>query len=112
MQDITGGLPRVTELFGARKPTDHAIISGPANPHDILRVKGEKELAAWLVNEIQQVYRLRGVGINDKQIEAIVRQMLRRVRIKEVGDTNLLVDEQVEKYVFERDNARVMECAK
>jgi len=170
VQDITGGLPRVAELFEARKPKDHAIISeidgivsfgkdtkgkrkvvitpfgvdggllpdqgreylipkgkhiqvqpgdhvragdplqdGPANPHDILRVKGEKELAAWLVNEIQQVYRLQGVGINDKHIEAIVRQMLRRVRIKEVGDTNFLVDEQVEKYIFERDNARIME---
>ncbi|MGE0327316.1 MAG: DNA-directed RNA polymerase subunit beta', partial [Polyangiaceae bacterium] len=60
-------------------------------------------------NEIQQVYRLQGVGINDKHIEAIVRQMLRRVRIKDVGDTNFLIDEQVEKYVFERENARVME---
>jgi DNA-directed RNA polymerase subunit beta' len=170
VQDITGGLPRVAELFEARKPKDHAIISeidgmvqfgkdtkgkrkvvitpydiagqlqpdqareylipkgkhiqvqpgdhvragdplqdGPANPHDILRVKGEKELAAWLVNEIQQVYRLQGVGINDKHIEVIVRQMLRRVRIKEVGDTNFLVDEQVEKYVFERENKRVMD---
>ncbi|HEY6561960.1 MAG TPA: DNA-directed RNA polymerase subunit beta' [Polyangiaceae bacterium] len=170
VQDITGGLPRVAELFEARKPKDHAIISeidgivsfgkdtkgkrkvvitpygidgqqqpdqareylipkgkhiqvqpgdhvragdplqdGPANPHDILRVKGEKELAAWLVNEIQQVYRLQGVGINDKHIEAIVRQMLRRVRIKEVGDTNFLIDEQVEKYIFERENARVIE---
>jgi DNA-directed RNA polymerase subunit beta' len=137
VQDITGGLPRVAELFEARKPKDHAIISeidgevsfgkdtkgkrkviitplapdlhplsdqsreylipkgkhiqvqpgdrvragdplqdGPPNPHDILRVKGEKELAAWLVNEIQQVYRLQGVGINDKHIEVIVRQML------------------------------------
>ena len=74
-----------------------------------MRVKGEKELAAWLVNEIQQVYRLQGVTINDKHIEGIVRQMLRRVRVKEVGDTNFLVDEQVEKYVFERENARVME---
>ncbi|MEZ4220851.1 MAG: DNA-directed RNA polymerase subunit beta' [Polyangiaceae bacterium] len=169
VQDITGGLPRVAELFEARKPKDHAIISeidgmvsfgkdtkgkrkviitpygldgqllsdqareylipkgkhiqvqpgdhvragdplqdGPANPHDILRVKGEKELAAWLVNEIQQVYRLQGVGINDKHIEGIVRQMLRRVRIKEVGDTTFLIDEQVEKYVFERENARVL----
>jgi DNA-directed RNA polymerase subunit beta' len=170
VQDITGGLPRVAELFEARKPKDHAIISeidgqvsmgkdtkgkrkviitpygldgtlqpdqareylipkgkhiqvqagdhvragdplqdGPANPHDILRVKGEKELAAWLVNEIQQVYRLQGVGINDKHIEVIVRQMLRRVRIKEVGDTSFLIDEQVEKHVFERENARVLE---
>src|SRR5689334_6337845 len=170
VQDITGGLPRVAELFEARKPKDHAIISeidgevsmgkdtkgkrkvvitpispeggaqpdlareylvpkgkhiqvqpgdrvragdplqdGPANPHDILRVKGEKELAAWLVNEIQQVYRLQGVGINDKHIEVIVRQMLRRVRIKDVGDTNFLVDEQVEKHLFEKENERILE---
>jgi DNA-directed RNA polymerase subunit beta' len=169
-QDITGGLPRVAELFEARKPKDHAIIAeidgevsfgkdtkgkrkvvitpfstdgtqltdqsreylipkgkhiqvqpgdrvragdplmdGPANPHDILRVKGEKELAAYLVNEIQQVYRLQGVAINDKHIEVIVRQMLRRVRIKDVGDTNFLIDEQVEKYIFERENQRVIE---
>jgi len=170
VQDITGGLPRVAELFEARKPKDHAIISeidgevnfgkdtkgkrkviitpmgpdaqmlsdqareylipkgkhiqvqpgdrvragdplmdGPPNPHDILRVKGEKELAAWLVNEIQQVYRLQGVNINDKHIEVIVRQMLRRVRVREVGDTNFLVDEQVEKHLFERENERVLE---
>ncbi len=169
-QDITGGLPRVAELFEARKPKDHAIIAeidgeisfgkdtkgkrkvvitpfstegqlltdqsreyliakgkhiqvqpgdrvrageplmdGPANPHDILRVKGEKELAAYLVNEIQQVYRLQGVAINDKHIEVIVRQMLRRVRIKDVGDTNFLIDEQVEKYLFERENARILD---
>jgi DNA-directed RNA polymerase subunit beta' len=169
VQDITGGLPRVAELFEARKPKDHAVISeidgeisfgkdmkgkrriiatpfgpdgsalheqareylipkgkhlqvqpgdrvrsgdplmdGPANPHDILRVKGEKELAAWLVNEIQQVYRLQGVTINDKHIEIIVRQMLRRVRIKEVGDTSFLVDEHVEKHMFEAENERVM----
>jgi len=161
-KDITGGLPRVAELFEARKPKDHAVISeidgviafgkdtkgkrkvvitpeigepkeyliakgkhltvkegdhvragesmmdGPASPHDILKVKGEKELAAWLVNEIQQVYRLQGVSINDKHIEAIVRQMLRRVRIKEVGDSNFLSDEQVEKTVFERENERVI----
>jgi DNA-directed RNA polymerase subunit beta' len=161
-KDITGGLPRVAELFEARKPKDHAIVAdidgvvnfgkdtkgkrklvitpetgepreyliakgrhltvkegdrvrvgealmdGPANPHDILRVKGEKELAAWLVNEIQQVYRLQGVGIHDKHIEAIVRQMLRRVRIKEVGDTNFLMDETVEKTQFVRENERVI----
>ena len=170
VQDITGGLPRVAELFEARKPKDHAIITeidgevnfgkdtkgkrkviitpyspeghamtdqareylipkgkhiqvqtgdrvragdplqdGPPNPHDILRVKGEKELAAWLVNEIQQVYRLQGVGINDKHIEVIVRQMLRRVRVKDVGDTNFLVDEQVEKHIFEKENEGVIE---
>jgi DNA-directed RNA polymerase subunit beta' len=169
-QDITGGLPRVAELFEARKPKDHAIIAeidgevsfgkdtkgkrkviitpfshdghaltdqareyliakgkhiqvqpgdrvrageplmdGPANPHDILRVKGEKELAAYLVNEIQQVYRLQGVAINDKHIEVIVRQMLRRVRIKDVGDTNFLIDEQIEKHLFEKENQRVIE---
>lgn len=169
VQDITGGLPRVSELFEARKPKDHAIVSeidgevsfgkdtkgkrkvvvtpfdqdgnridnlareyliakgkliqvhpgdriragdqlmaGPANPHDILRVKGEIELAAWLVNEIQQVYRLQGVGINDKHIEVIVRQMLRRVRIKEVGDTNFLVDEPVEKHTFEQKNREII----
>jgi DNA-directed RNA polymerase subunit beta' len=176
VQDITGGLPRVAELFEARKPKDHAIIAeidgevsfgkdtkgkrklvvtplddhgqtiaeqareylipkgkhiqvqpgdrvragdplqdGPPNPHDILRVKGEKELAFWLVNEIQQVYRLQGVGINDKHIEVIVRQMLRRVRIKEVGDTNFLVDEQVEKHHLrgrERAGARAQRQAR
>jgi DNA-directed RNA polymerase subunit beta' len=161
-KDITGGLPRVAELFEARKPKDHAVISeidglvtfgkdtkgkrkvvitpdvgepkeyliakgkhltvkdadrvragealmdGPASPHDILKVKGEKELAAWLVNEIQQVYRLQGVTINDKHIEVVVRQMLRRVRIKDAGDTTFLPDEQVEKAVFERENERVI----
>ena len=90
---------------GDRVRAGEPLQDGPANPHDILRVKGEKELAAWLVNEIQQVYRLQGVGINDKHIEVIVRQMLRRVRIKDVGDTNFLVDEQVEKHLFERENA-------
>ncbi|MFI5308242.1 MAG: DNA-directed RNA polymerase subunit beta', partial [Polyangiales bacterium] len=161
-KDITGGLPRVAELFEARKPKDHAIVAdvdglvsfgkdtkgkrkliirpevgephehlfskgrhltvkegdyvtageplmdGPNNPHDILRVKGEKTLAAWLVNEIQQVYRLQGVTINDKHIETIVRCMLRRVRIKEVGDTSFLVDEHVDKRMFERENERVI----
>ncbi|MEM7446613.1 MAG: DNA-directed RNA polymerase subunit beta' [Myxococcota bacterium] len=161
-KDITGGLPRVAELFEARKPKDHAVISeidgqvsfgkdtkgkrkvvitpevgepkefliqkskhltvkdgdrvrageslmdGPANPHDILKVKGEKELAAWLVNEIQQVYRLQGVTINDKHIEVIVRQMLRRVRIKDAGDTEFLPDEQIEKALFERENEKVI----
>ena len=161
-KDITGGLPRVAELFEARKPKDHAIVAeiegtvtfgkdtkgkrkivitpeigdpkeyliakgkhltvkdsdyvragealmdGPANPHDILKVKGEKELAAWLVNEIQQVYRLQGVTINDKHIEVIVRQMLRRVRISDPGDTQFLPEEQVEKAVFDHENERVI----
>ena len=161
-KDITGGLPRVAELFEARKPKEHAIISeidgvvsfgkdtkgkrkviitpdvgepseyliakgkhlsvrdgdrvrtgeplmdGAANPHDILAVRGEKELAKYLVDEVQEVYRLQGVKINDKHIEVIVRQMLRRVRVTDVGDTNFLVDEQVEKYIFEEENARVI----
>jgi DNA-directed RNA polymerase subunit beta' len=161
-KDITGGLPRVAELFEARKPKDHAIVSeidgavsfgkdtkgkrkviitpefgepkeylipkgraltvheqdrvkagealmdGSSNPHDILRVLGEKALAHYLVDEIQEVYRLQGVKINDKHIEAIVRQMLRRVRIKDVGDTKFLVEEQCEKLEFEAENERVM----
>ena len=84
------------------------LMDGAANPHDILRVLGEKELAKYLVDEIQEVYRLQGVKINDKHIEVIVRQMLRRVRVTDVGDTNFLVDEQVEKHVFEEENERVM----
>jgi DNA-directed RNA polymerase subunit beta' len=161
-KDITGGLPRVAELFEARKPKDHAVVSevdgivgfgkdtkgkrkilvtpdvgeaheylipkskhisvhegdrvkageplmdGAANPHDILKVLGEKALARYLVDEIQEVYRLQGVKLNDKHIECIVRQMLRRVRVKEVGDTLFLADEQVEKHIFELENERVM----
>jgi DNA-directed RNA polymerase subunit beta' len=166
-KDITGGLPRVAELFEARKPKEHAVISeidgvvsfgkdtkgkrkvvitpeidgklrpdhakeyligkgkhisvhtsdrvragealmdGAANPHDILRVLGEKELARYLVDEVQEVYRLQGVKINDKHIETIVRQMLRRVRIVDVGDSTFLADEQVEKFAFEEENERV-----
>jgi len=162
-KDITGGLPRVAELFEARKPKEHALISeidgtvgfgkdtkgkqkvvitpdigdpveylvskgkhlsvlegdrvrageplmdGAANPHDILKVLGEKELAKYLVDEIQEVYRLQGVRINDKHIEVIVRQMLRRVRITDVGDTRFILEEQVEKYVFQEENNRVQE---
>ncbi len=161
-KDITGGLPRVAELFEARKPKEFAMISdidgtvefgkdlkgkravvirpevgepkeyiiprgkhvsvhegdyvragealmdGPSNPHDILRVKGDKALARYLVDEIQEVYKLQGVKINDKHIEVIVRQMLKRVKIREVGDTHFLVDDQVEKFVFEEENARVI----
>jgi DNA-directed RNA polymerase subunit beta' len=162
-KDITGGLPRVAELFEARKPKEFALISdidgvvefgkdlkgkrkvvirpevgetkeyimprgkhvsvhegdmiragealmdGPANPHDILRVLGDKALARYLVDEIQEVYKLQGVKINDKHIEVIVRQMLKRVRIKEVGDTHFLVDDQVEKFAFEEENERVIQ---
>ncbi|MBI2570244.1 MAG: DNA-directed RNA polymerase subunit beta' [Candidatus Schekmanbacteria bacterium] len=160
-KDITGGLPRVIELFEARKPKDHAVISeiegtvrvggiekgmrrvavegdegtrkdyslprgmhvnvldgdrvragepltdGPVNPHDILHVLGEKELQKSLVNEIQEVYRLQGVDINDKHIEVIVRQMLRQVRITKVGDTEFLDGEQVDRWQFLEENERV-----
>jgi len=161
-KDITGGLPRVVELFEARKPRETAVISeidgsvkygdvskgqrkisvvadngkeneyllprgvhiavqegervqageplmdGPRNPHDILAVLGEKELQNYLVNEIQEVYRLQGVNINDKHIEVIVRQMMRWVRVEDVGDTEFLVDEQVDKFHFREENERVI----
>ncbi len=162
-KDITGGLPRVAELFEARRPKEsatvteisglvsfgklskgkreivvtpergetrkyliqrgkhiivhegdyvragEALIDGPVNPHDVLRILGTKDLARYLVDEIQEVYQLQGVKINDKHIEIIVRQMLKRVRINEVGDTNFIIDEPVEWWVFEEENRRVME---
>jgi DNA-directed RNA polymerase subunit beta' len=98
----------VTVHEGDRVRAGEPLMDGAANPHDILRVLGEKELAKYLVDQVQEVYRLQGVRINDKHIEVIVRQMLRRVRIKEVGDTNFLVDEQVEKHQFEEENQRVI----
>jgi len=161
-KDITGGLPRVAELFEARKPKEVAIITetdgvvsfgketkgkrrvvvtaengeaqeylipkgknitvnegdfvragdplmdGAANPHDILKIKGEAELANYLVDEIQEVYRLQGVKINDKHIEVIVRQMLRRVKIRHPGDTEFLVDEPVEKWKYDEENERIV----
>ena len=161
-KDITGGLPRVVELFEARKPkataviteidgvvhyggisrgqrkiivenkeaetkTDYliprgvhinvqegedvkageALMDGPRNPHDILRVLGEKELQRYLVNEIQEVYRLQGVNINDKHIEVIARQMMRWIKVEDVGDTGFLLEEQVDKFRFEEENERV-----
>jgi DNA-directed RNA polymerase subunit beta' len=160
-KDITGGLPRVAELFEARKPKEFAIVSendgvvsfgtdvrgkrrvlvtpeggepteylipkgkhiavhegdhvrkgealmdGSSNPHDILRIQGVKALAKYLVDEVQEVYRLQGVKINDKHIETIVRQMLRRVRIKDPGDTDYLVGEHVDKWQFLDANERV-----
>jgi DNA-directed RNA polymerase subunit beta' len=87
-----------------------ALMDGAANPHDLLRIKGEKALARFLVDEVQEVYRLQGVKINDKHIEVIVRQMLKRVRIKKPGDTDFLVDESVEKQIFEAANQRVVEA--
>jgi DNA-directed RNA polymerase subunit beta' len=162
-KDITGGLPRVAELFEVRKPKENAILSdidgtvsfgkyskgrrkvtitpelgdpvdyfipkgkhvsvlegdfvrageplmdGSANPHDILRIRGVKELAKYLVDEVQEVYRLQGVGINDKHIEVIVRQMLKQVTVTGVGDSGFLIGEQVEKWRFEEENRRIVE---
>ena len=85
-----------------------SLMDGAANPHDILKIKGEQALARYLVDEVQEVYRLQGVKINDKHIEVIVRQMLRRVKIREVGDTDFLVDEVVDKHRFDHVNRQVM----
>lgn len=84
-------------------------MDGSANPHDILDVLGPNELQKYLVDEVQDVYRLQGVSINDKHIEIIVRQMLRKVRIEDPGDTQFLPGSQVSKSVFEKENDRVLE---
>jgi DNA-directed RNA polymerase subunit beta' len=161
-KDITGGLPRVAELFEARKPRDLAVISeidgvvefgkivrgnqqvfvtgeegerreyliphgkhmrvhegdvvyageklceGAIDPHDILSILGSNAVQEYLVNEVQEVYRLQGVKINDKHIEVIVRQMLQKVRVETVGDTNFLEGEQVDKHRFKDENDRVI----
>ena len=83
-------------------------MDGSPNPHDILKVLGEKELAKFLVDEIQEVYRLQGVKINDKHIEVIVKQMLKNVRIKNSGDSKFLEDEVVDKNAFDAENERVI----
>jgi DNA-directed RNA polymerase subunit beta' len=164
-KDITGGLPRVAELFEVRKPKDIAVLSqidgyvsiakstkkgkqkvtvtpvdvgekkeyliprgkhinvyegdyiragepligGSAIPQDILSIKGEVALARYLVDEVQEVYRLQGVRINDKHIEVIVRQMMRRVKVTSVGDTDFITEEQVDKVKFEEANRAVIE---
>ena len=162
-KDITGGLPRVAELFEVRKPKQTAIISeidgvisfgkytkgkrkmtitpevgesvdyfvargkhvsvldgdyvragealmdGSVDPHDILKIRGTKELAKYLVNEVQEVYRLQGVKINDKHIEVIVRQMLRQVNVTDVGDSHFLLGEHVEKWRFEEENRKIID---
>ena len=84
------------------------LMDGPVNPHDILRVLGEKELAEYLLKEVQEVYRLQGVAINDKHVEIIIRQMLRWVKVEEVGDTDFLVDEQLDKFVFQAENEKII----
>jgi len=161
-RDITGGLPRVAELFEARRPKDPAVISeidgitefgedkkglrtiivksstgmakeytiphgkhpnvykgdhvfagqqltdGPVVPHDILRVSGDKALQEYLLNEVQEVYRLQGVRINDKHIEIIIAQMLKKVRIDEAGDTDFLVGDQIDRGIFKKSNEAVL----
>src|SRR5213079_2594921 len=104
-------LPRgvhVNVQEGERVRAGEPLMAGPSNPHDILNVLGEKALQAYLVNEIQEVYRLQGVNINDKHIEVIARQMMRWVKIEDVGDTEFLVDEQVDKFRFLEENERVI----
>jgi DNA-directed RNA polymerase subunit beta' len=163
-KDITGGLPRVAELFECRKPKEAAILTeidgyvsvskgakgrqkvtitppdvgekkeylvprgkhisvlegdylragdalmgGSANPHDILNIQGDLRLARYLVDEVQEVYRLQGVRINDKHIEVIVRQMLRRVKIVDPGDTDFILEEHIEKRHFEEMNREVVD---
>jgi DNA-directed RNA polymerase subunit beta' len=93
---------------GERLRAGEPLMDGPLNPHDILAVLGEKELQSYLVNEIQEVYRLQGVAISDKHIEVIVRQMLRWVKIEEVGDTSFLLEQQVDKFRFREENDRVI----
>jgi len=93
---------------GERVRAGDPLMDGPSNPHDILHVLGEKELQKYMVNEIQEVYRLQGVNINDKHIEVITRQMMRWVRIEDVGDTEFLIDEQVDKFRFLEENERVI----
>ncbi|MCC6130355.1 MAG: DNA-directed RNA polymerase subunit beta', partial [Acidobacteria bacterium] len=161
-RDIVGGLPRVVELFEARRPKESATITevtgvvrhagavkgqqklvvesedgqkreyliprgvhimvgdgehveagdalteGDPSPHDILSVRGEKELQRFLVGKIQEVYRSQGVAINDKHIEVIVRQMMRSMKVEEVGDTDFLVDEQVDRFRFYEENQRIL----
>jgi DNA-directed RNA polymerase subunit beta' len=105
-------IPRGTHINvqeGDRVRAGEALMDGPLNPHDILRVLGMNRLQEYLVNEIQEVYRLQGVNINDKHIEVIVRQMLRWVKVKEVGDTEFLLEEQVDRFRFQDENDRIRE---
>ena len=93
---------------GERVKAGDPLMDGPRNPHDILAVLGEKELQKYLVNEIQEVYRLQGVNINDKHLEVIVRQMMRWVKVEDIGDTEFLLEEQVDKFKFREENERVI----
>ena len=94
---------------GERVHAGDPLMDGPRNPHDILKVLGEKELQKYLVNEVQEVYRLQGVNINDKHLEVICRQMMRWVRITDIGDTEFLPEEVVNRFKFRDENDRVSE---
>jgi DNA-directed RNA polymerase subunit beta' len=98
----------VTVLEGELVHAGDALCEGSADPHDILRVLGIKELQKYLVNEIQEVYRLQGVNINDKHIEIIVRQMMRWMKVDEVGDTDFLLGQQVDRFEFQKENEKVL----
>ena len=107
-------IPRYTHVNvqeGERVRAGDPLIDGPINPHDILAILGEKELQRYLVDKIQEVYRSQNVAINDKHIEVIVRQMMRSVKIEDVGDTDFLIDEQVDRFRFEDENERVIAAA-
>ncbi|HXO29192.1 MAG TPA: DNA-directed RNA polymerase subunit beta', partial [Thermoanaerobaculia bacterium] len=93
---------------GERVRAGEPLIDGAINPHDILQVLGEKELQRYMTDKIQEVYRSQSVAINDKHIEVIVRQMMRSVKIEEVGDTEFLIDEQVDRWKFQEENERVI----
>jgi DNA-directed RNA polymerase subunit beta' len=104
-------IPKEAHLIvgeGERVKAGTPLMDGPVNPHDILKVLGEKELAEYLLKEVQAVYRLQGVAINDKHIEAVIRQMLRWLKVEEVGDTELLVDEQLDKFQFQEENEKII----
>ena len=161
-QDITGGLPRVGELFEARRPREAAVLAnvsgtvrfagltkgkrnilvvdsyekeykhmipmgkhllvrdgdlveaaeplceGAVDPHDILEIKGENALQSYLVDEVQEVYRMQGVTINDKHIGVIIRQMMKKVEIVDVGDTNFIYGQHIDKYTFRKENEKVV----
>ena len=95
---------------GERVKAGDPLMDGPRNPHDILRVLGEKELQKYLVNEVQEVYRLQGVNINDKHLEVIVRQMMRWVKVEDIGDSEFLPEEVVDRFKFKEENDRVTEA--
>jgi DNA-directed RNA polymerase subunit beta' len=95
---------------GERVKAGEPLMDGPRNPHDILDVLGEKELQKYLVNEIQEVYRLQGVNINDKHLEVVVRQMMRWVKVEDIGDTEFLPEEVVDKFRFRLENQNVVDA--